>query len=610
MNLRAKSILFFSMICLLTTSVVELWWFPKMEQLVTRNLLESERDGLRAVSDMLTSTLLNNNYSTVHESLDALHESRPDWRQITLYDGAGEEIYPLGGDDLESNPDFITIEYKISFRNLDLGRIVLVVDPHNRLTELREQINWLSIVIGLFAVLVLLAILFFVEYFVGTPARRLSEATLKIASGNFDAPVGSGFNDEIGELAKNFIAMRQKLIESNLEKERAQLGLESSLEIAEKANQAKSEFLSSMSHELRTPMNSILGFGQMLELTSDPPLSADQRDSVQHIMKGGQHLLELIDDVLDFAKIEAGHVGISLEDTAVEKVLEECLTIIGPGAGRRGVDIAIDRAEAEITGVHVDRTRFKQILLNLLSNAVKYNRENGSVTVFIQEAPGHRLRIAITDTGSGIAEEKQGELFKPFSRLGAETTEIEGTGIGLVVCKNLIALMNGDIGMESEVGKGSTFWIELPRAKGEQENGGVPTGIPLARPGGSSPGMRGKLLYVEDNPDNLKLMEKIISHVEGLSMISAYSGEAGLELARTELPDIIILDINLPGMDGDKVLEELRSTDSTKDIPVMALSAAATARDIERGMQAGFLAYMTKPVQVPFLLDSIKAALK
>jgi len=378
--------------------------------------------------------------------------------------------------------------------------------------------------------------------------------------------------------------------------------------IAEQASMAKSEFLSSMSHELRTPMNAILGFGQMLEYNPKEPLTAAQKGCVKQILKGGQHLLELINDILDLAKIESGKVDLSIENIAPTEVCDECLALVRTLAVERGIDITVLGRESAISHVRADFTRMRQILLNLISNAIKYNRENGAITIEFLETGSGSLRTRVSDTGNGIPENRQSELFLPFSRLGAETSEIEGTGIGLIVCKQLVELMAGEIGFESNVGEGSTFWFDLPLSD-DLASSVDAAPAPLADATMVLPETKGTMLYVEDNPANLRLMELIVERVDGLSMISAHNGELGMELARVHLPDIIILDINLPGMDGFEALKRLRAMPETQGTPVLALSAAATNRDVEKGIEAGFLRYLTKPMKIEEIVESINAVI-
>jgi len=378
-------------------------------------------------------------------------------------------------------------------------------------------------------------------------------------------------------------------------------------EQAEAANRAKSEFLSSMSHELRTPLNAILGFSQLLQMGTDTPLTERQDGYVDQVLKAGRHLLSLIDEVLDLARIEAGKLNLSMEAVDLDDLVEECIGLTKTLAEAKQIKIHVTRLD-DPPQLNTDRLRAKQSLLNLLSNAVKYNVKNGTISVVEEIGKTGRLRISVSDTGRGIPEDRQMELFSPFNRLGAETSDIEGTGIGLVLTKRLMEEMGGEIGFSSEEGRGSTFWIEFPVAKpataqpAQQDNGTASELI--------LDGQEKLLLYVEDNPANLALMESIVEGVRNLSLISAPTGELGYSLAEAHNPDIIILDINLPGMDGCEAVRLLRSRKSTKNTPILALSADAMPRSVDRGLKAGFDDYLTKPIDVPRLMEAIRTALE
>ena len=378
-------------------------------------------------------------------------------------------------------------------------------------------------------------------------------------------------------------------------------------EQAEAANRAKSEFLSSMSHELRTPLNAILGFSQLLQMGTDTPLTERQDGYVDQVLKAGRHLLSLIDEVLDLARIEAGKLNLSMEAVDLDDLVEECIGLTKTLAEAKQIKIHVTRLD-DPPQLNTDRLRAKQSLLNLLSNAVKYNVKNGTISVVEEIGKTGRLRISVSDTGRGIPEDRQMELFSPFNRLGAETSDIEGTGIGLVLTKRLMEEMGGEIGFSSEEGRGSTFWIEFPVAKpataqpAQQDNGTASELI--------LDGQEKLLLYVEDNPANLALMESIVEGIRNLSLISAPTGELGYSLAESHNPDIIILDINLPGMDGCEAVRLLRSRKSTKNTPILALSADAMPRSVDRGLKAGFDDYLTKPIDVPRLMEAIRTALE
>ncbi len=371
-------------------------------------------------------------------------------------------------------------------------------------------------------------------------------------------------------------------------------------ETAEAANRAKSEFLSSMSHELRTPMNAILGFAQMLE--TDHELSADQKDSVHEIVKAGKHLLGLINEVLDLAKIEAGRIDLSMEGLSVRALAEECALSVAPLAARRGIRITID-ATGELA-VFADRNRLRQVLLNLLSNAVKYNREGGQVRLTAHVAENGRVHIAVRDTGPGIAADKLPLLFQPFNRLGQEGSNIEGTGIGLTITRRLIELMGGTVGVESAPGEGSTFWVELAAATETKVSAdGTARG---KTPAATVIGQGATLLAIDDNPTNLKLLAQMIGRVcPQAHLITAHNAELGLELARARHPDLILLDIGMPGMDGLELLALMKADERLESIPAIAVTAHAMPHDIERGRAAGFADYLTKPLD----FDTLRASL-
>jgi PAS domain S-box-containing protein len=384
--------------------------------------------------------------------------------------------------------------------------------------------------------------------------------------------------------------------------------LESARVVADKANLAKSDFLSSMSHELRSPLNAILGFAQLMESDAPPPTQS-QTDSISQILSAGWYLLDLINEILDLAMIESGKLSMSLEPVSLTEVMLECQAMIEPLAQRRGIHMTFPTFDTPFS-VRGDRTRIKQVLINLLTNAIKYNEIGGSVVVdcCASSTPGN-IRMTVTDTGAGLTPEKLSQLFQPFNRLGQEGNIEEGTGIGLVVSKRLVELMNGVIGVESIVGTGSVFWVELLSTAALTLPARME--LPVDLKPAIQPGVRIRtLLYVEDNPANLKLIEKLVARRHDIRLLSAIDGTRGVELARTCQPDVILMDINLPGISGIDALKILREDKSTSHIPVVALSANAIPRDIEKGLEAGFFRYLTKPIKVADFTDALNAAMK
>ena len=388
--------------------------------------------------------------------------------------------------------------------------------------------------------------------------------------------------------------------------------MENAKSVAEKANLAKSEFLSSMSHELRSPLNAILGFAQLMESDSPPPTDA-QQESIAQILQAGWHLLKLINEILDLTKVESGQVPMSREPVGLAEVLQECQSMIEPEAQERGIGMTFPQSGMPYF-IHADRTRVKQVMINLLANAIKYNREQGTVEVVCTESTPGRLRISIKDSGAGLTPEQLGQLFQPFNRLGQEAGGEEGTGIGLVVAKRLVELMGGSIGVESSVGVGSVFWFELDLVaepalavdESTQDGGGTVAQPPqVAREAGVR-----TLLYVEDNPANMRLVEQIIARHPDLNLLAAVNGNSGIEIARDKQPDLILLDINLPDISGFEVLKILREDPVTAHIAVIAISANAMPADIKRGLKAGFFRYLTKPIKVDEFMEALDVALE
>jgi len=394
----------------------------------------------------------------------------------------------------------------------------------------------------------------------------------------------------------------------NSVRKRVESELNEALAAAEKANRAKTDFLSGMSHELRTPLNAILGFAQLMESGAPAPTPSQKRN-LDQILKAGWYLLELINEILDLSLIESGKVILSREPVSLVEVLLECRAMIEPQAHKRGIGLTFPRFETPCF-VKADRTRVKQVLINLLFNAIKYNKPGGAVVVEYSLSPPDSIRISVRDTGAGLAPEQLAQLFQPFNRLGKEAGVEEGTGIGLVVTKRLVELMGGAIGAESAVGVGSVFWIELSLTTAPQLAVREAERAALVRPQVPDGAPLRTLLYVEDNPANLELVEQLIARRPDLRFLSAADGDLGIEFARAYQPEVILMDINLPGLSGIEAMKILRADPSTAHIPIIALSANAVPRDIERALEAGFFNYLTKPIKVDQFMDALDVALK
>ncbi|GMV75727.1 MAG: hypothetical protein AMXMBFR78_26770 [Rubrivivax sp.] len=404
---------------------------------------------------------------------------------------------------------------------------------------------------------------------------------------------------DITERRRAALALQQEADALERRVEERTAALRAACDEAERANLAKSEFLSRMSHELRTPLNAVLGFGQLLELELQAP---GPRSQVRHILQAGRHLLELINDVLDLARIESGHLMVSVEPVALQPLLLDCINLVRTQASARGIGISAP-PNGDGRRALADRTRLKQVLLNLLSNAVKYNREGGRIALHVLDEDTH-WRLCVDDTGAGLSAEQRARLFVPFERLDADRSAIEGTGIGLALSRRLVELMHGEIGVESEPGAGSRFWVRLPKAEpaSRPHDGDGAAGVDDVGPPPTEPREALAVLCIEDNPVNLQVVQHMVALRPRWKLLGATTPSRGLELARSWRPRLILLDINLPEMDGWSVMQALRENPATREIPVVAVSAHTLPADLARGRAAGFVDYLTKPVALPLLL--------
>ena len=416
--------------------------------------------------------------------------------------------------------------------------------------------------------------------------QRNTENARRLAEGGELHPAEPG-RDELADLSRRLheTALLMRARESSLRETR---------EEADRANKAKSEFLSRMSHELRTPLNAVIGFAQILKSDLDDA----RREDVLEILRAGKHLLALIDEVLDLSRIETGMITMSVEPTSVREIVDEAIPLVRGLAKERNIEIGRPEVGADLH-VMADHQRFKQVVVNLLSNAVKYNRDGGSVDISITQR-NHFVRLQVSDQGSGITPRQQQDLFTPFSRLGAEESSIEGTGLGLALSKHLVEAMNGAMGLESTVGVGSTFWVELPRSTQE-------VGVAKDSDGeGASTSVQPRtgeridlaVLQFEDNPSNVRLIQRALRSRDGIELKTATSGREGLALLNEAVFDLILLDVNLPDMSGTDVLRRVRANPPTRDIPVVVLSADATKAQIEQMLTLGAERYLTKPLDM------------
>ena len=485
---------------------------------------------------------------------------------------------------------------------------VMVPQPQAEIYLNAQRISKAALTIALLGLCVAAFLGWWISGIISRPMQLLADAAQSVARGDLSVKVD--LTDklrplEMEKLERSFNQMiddvgRKNTVLVNLAHE------------AVISSNHKSAFISSLNHELRTPMNAVLGFAQMLEISEREPLSENQKSAVEHILRNGNHLLELIDQMLELNKIEAGTLPLHMENIPARDVLNESLYLIQARANPGNIEIIDDTGGDTLPLLWTDSTRLIQVLLNLLSNAVKYNRKDGSVSLACREVYGEMLRISVIDNGLGIAAELQDKLFQPFERLGHELGQIDGTGIGLSITQQIVEKLGGHIGFESEQGRGSHFWVDIPLSSKQidQDLSGelIDDEEIAAEPADATSASR-TLLYIEDNPDNLHLVEAIIKQYQNFHLLSAPNALIGYDLATSKIPDLILMDINLPGMNGLQAMKRLRNTPETHLIPVIALTSNSTPQNIEAGLRAGFDGYLTKPIKVSELMETINKTL-
>jgi PAS domain S-box-containing protein len=417
-------------------------------------------------------------------------------------------------------------------------------------------------------------------------------------------PMELAISEYVWEEQKMFIGT----IRDITERRRVEDQLKSAKNEAEKASRAKSEFLSRMSHELRTPMNAILGFTQLMQMDPKNPLTDSQNLNLQQVSFAGKHLLELINEVLDLARVESGQLRLLSETIDIAPIVKEVISLSKPLADQQNVTIEFQDMHGGRFLIDADMLRFKQILINLVSNAIKYNKPQGSVVVSIKEYEKTKTQIMVRDTGKGISEENQKQLFAPFERFGDNTEDIEGSGIGLTISKKLVEAMGGEIGYESVLGEGSVFHIDFPPSYNAfQADAEKASNVALSQLNGKE---RRRVLYIEDIQANIELVKQILICKPHVEFISSLTPKGGIELAVSETPDLILMDIHMAEMDGLTAFKKLNSINETKDIPVIALTADAMDADIKRALNMGFKDYITKPIDVPKFLNVVEEILQ
>ena len=481
---------------------------------------------------------------------------------------------------------------------------VMVPQPQSEIYERAESISQAALTIAIMGMFVASFLSWWISGILSKPMQLMADAAQSVARGDLSARVDLSHRLRPTELLKLENSFNQMIDELG----RKNTVLVNLAHEAVISSNHKSSFISSLNHELRTPMNAVLGFAQMLEINQQEPLTDNQKSAVEHILRNGNHLLELIDQMLELNKIEAGTLPLNMEDIPARDVFDESIYLIRTRANNEEIRIIDETVEQDTPLLWTDSTRLIQVLLNLMTNAIKYNRKGGTVILSCREVPEQMLRISVADDGVGIPEALQSQLFEPFERLGHELGQIDGSGIGLSITRQIVEMLKGDIGFESMQDEGSTFWVDIPlsnQQSGPVEKEEAPAVVVADDNLIKGDGAARTVLYIEDNPDNLHLVEAIIAQFSNVELLSAPNAIIGYDISTSKKPDLILMDINLPGMSGVQALKRLRDTRETRHIPVIAVTSNSLPQDIAAGLRAGFDAYVTKPIKISELIRTV-----
>ena len=595
-GLKTQSLLVAGFLGFVVCCLLVFYTLPSQDRWVKRELTTAAERSLRQLSASIVTSLLSHQYAELYESLDAQLSEHRNWLRIKVSDAEGKQLYPLGSWTLGLEEGDIIISHDIRFLDKNLGRIVLVANFGAELREGYRLQFTLASVLFLALMLVFGVVYYLINRTVITPIRGLMASFQQLADGDYHSPLPRVFNNEVANVVAGFAEMRGNI-------ERHQAKLEILRQEAELANRAKSDFLSSMSHELRTPLNAILGLAQLFEY--DDAASDVYKNHGKNIYNAGEYLLSLINDVLDLTLIESRNINLNIERFSVADVVGECVNLVTSTASGQGISIYFTRPVPDDILIAGDYMRLKQSILNLLSNAVKYNCAAGMVTVSYLRREG-QVRICIDDTGSGLAQEQIDKLFTPFDRLGAELGATQGTGIGLVITKQLVELMGGVMGAESVVGRGSTFWIEMPLATDESvpERTLPPPVETVAIPKNEAVNSRLRILVAEDNTVNQDVIRQQLALL-GYSATFANDGLAAWQCLQTDEYDVLLTDIQMPEMNGYELTKRIRKAEVTSGVhlPIVAITANVMESDVSDCLASGADDFIPKPVEINTLKE-------